>query len=114
METIFVSEYKIKISFFSKIFISTIIDKYSKLDGLSCLKADKRYENLNEAKLDCSSDSKCTRIMDVDCKGEEFYFCRKEIYSHRLESSCVHSKTTIVSKYETVNIRTGHESVINI
>ena len=50
--------------------------------------------------------------MDVDCKGEEFYFCRKEIYSHRLESSCVHSKTTIVSKYETVNIRTGHESNI--
>ena len=79
--------------------------KYSKILGVRCKKKDtgRRYENLNQAKLDCSSDPDCRWIWDEDCQNDVLYLCSSENGFDSIEGSCVHSKTEIIGIHNEYN-----------
>ena len=74
---------------------------FKKIFGFGCNVIPGRYENLNEAKLQCTFDSGCTWIKDMDCKGKEFYFCatNNSLENDQSETSCVYTKDESSGRY---------------
>ena len=64
-------------------------------------KGEPIFVNFNEAKLSCSQDPRCLRILDQNCKGDELKICFENIDVNlptsieQIQGSCLHSKTEV-------------------
>ena len=70
----------------------SILDDYMKVDHSHCT-SGKGYENLNYAKLACSSTAKCIGILDESCDNSStYYLCQEDMMIDGEFESCVHKK----------------------
>ena len=77
-----------------------MLDQYTKFEEISCSNERKMYENLYEAKLECTSESGCTSILNFGCNNERFYHCRNgNIPVSQDIMSCVYSKVDVHGTY---------------
>ena len=69
--------------------------KYTKIGGFSCGdQLGKRYDNLYEAKTDCSFNNSCIWIVDSHCSRNDHVFaiCTKNDKLYESEDACVYEK----------------------
>ena len=61
---------------------------------MECLRYDGYYENLKDAKLDCSTRNRCTWIVNMYCNDNQFHVCsnNSRLYPGTSSTSCVYEK----------------------
>ena len=73
-------------------------------------KGEPTFVNFNQAKLSCSQDPRCLRILDQSCKGDELKICFENVdvklpnTIEQIEGSCLHSKTEVRGIYNNIKL----------
>ena len=75
------------------------LDTFTRIDGFACQETGKWYNNLYEAKTDCSLSKTCIWVMDSQCNDDGFELCAKSDKLDDSQTSCVYEKIEYRGKF---------------